>query len=137
TITYAIREGGRLGIDVGFFNSPGWSESGGPWVKPTQAMRYVVTPEVRVQGPTKYAERLPTPGENFQQIAVMAFPAPAGEDTPAGKETRTPNSVTIEMPEPIAARSLTLQPPQRIDTPVKFEASDDGVAWRPVKDFII
>lgn len=137
TITHAIREGGRVGVDVGFFNSPGWSESGGPWVKPAHAMRYVVTPEVRVKGPSKYAAKLPTPGENFQQVAVMAFPAPAGEDTPSGKETRTPNSVTIEMPHPIAARSLKIQPTRRIDTPVTLEASDDGQTWRTVKAFIV
>ena len=33
-IEHAIREGGRLGVDIGLFNSPGWSQSGGPWVKP-------------------------------------------------------------------------------------------------------
>jgi hypothetical protein len=137
TITHAIREAGRLGVDIGFFNSPGWSESGGPWVKPTQAMRYVVTPEVRVKGPTSYKSKLPTPGDKFQQIAVMAFPSPAGEETLSGKETRAPNSVTIEMPAPIAARSLTIQPKGRIDTPAKFEASDDGKTWRTVKEFII
>jgi hypothetical protein len=40
-IEHAIREGGRLGVDIGFFNAPGWSQSGGPWVKPQDAMRYV------------------------------------------------------------------------------------------------
>jgi len=43
-IEHAIREGTRLGVDIGFFNSPGWSQSGGPWVKPSQAMRYVSMP---------------------------------------------------------------------------------------------
>ena len=38
-VEHAVREGGRIGVDVGFFNSPGWSQSGGPWVKPSQAMR--------------------------------------------------------------------------------------------------
>ena len=31
-VTFAIEEGQRIGIDVGLFNSPGWSQSGGPWV---------------------------------------------------------------------------------------------------------
>lgn len=26
-------------IEVGLFNCPGWSQTGGPWIKPQQAMR--------------------------------------------------------------------------------------------------
>ena len=37
----ALKTAGDLGIEVGIFNSPGWSQSGGPWVKPNQAMRYL------------------------------------------------------------------------------------------------
>ncbi len=32
-MAHAIREGTRLGVDIGIFNSPGWSQSGGPWEK--------------------------------------------------------------------------------------------------------
>ena len=38
-VEHAIREGGRLGVNIGMFNCPGWSQSGGPWIKPEQAMR--------------------------------------------------------------------------------------------------
>jgi hypothetical protein len=75
-VEHAIREGGRLGVDVGLFNCPGWSQSGGPWIKPGQAMRYVVSTECRVKGPRHFAEKLPAPKEPFQDIAVLAFPAP-------------------------------------------------------------
>ena len=53
-IEHAVREGGRLGVGIGLFNSPGWSQSGGPWVKPEQAMRYVAMPEVRLRGPQHF-----------------------------------------------------------------------------------
>jgi hypothetical protein len=33
-MTHAIKEGKRLGIEVGMHNGPGWSSSGGPWVTP-------------------------------------------------------------------------------------------------------
>jgi len=78
-VEHAIREGGRLGVDVGLFNCPGWSQSGGPWIKPDQAMRYVVSTERRVIGPLHFAERLIPPNEPFQDIAVLAFPAPQGD----------------------------------------------------------
>jgi len=78
-VEHAIREGGRTGVNIGLFNSPGWSQSGGPWIKPEQAMRYVAMSETRVTGPVKFAQKLPAPNEPFQDIAVLAFPAPKSD----------------------------------------------------------
>ncbi|MBQ8467917.1 MAG: hypothetical protein IJ546_09540, partial [Prevotella sp.] len=35
----ALKTAGELGIEMGLFNCPGWSQSGGPWVRPDEAMR--------------------------------------------------------------------------------------------------
>ena len=35
----ALRTAGELGIEMGLFNCPGWSQSGGPWIRPEEAMR--------------------------------------------------------------------------------------------------
>ena len=35
----ALKTAGELGIEMGIFNCPGWSQSGGPWIKPEEAMR--------------------------------------------------------------------------------------------------
>lgn len=35
----ALKTAGKLGIEMGIFNCPGWSQSGGPWIKPVEAMR--------------------------------------------------------------------------------------------------
>ena len=35
----ALKTAGELDIEMGLFNCPGWSQSGGPWVKPEEAMR--------------------------------------------------------------------------------------------------
>ena len=37
----ALRTAGELGIEVGLFNCPGWSQSGGPWITPEQSMKYL------------------------------------------------------------------------------------------------
>ena len=60
-VEHAIREGGRLGVNIGMFNCPGWSQSGGPWIKPEQTMRYVAISETRVKGPAKFEGKLPAP----------------------------------------------------------------------------
>ena len=136
-IEHAVREAGRIGVDIGLFNSPGWSQSGGPWVKPEQAMRYVVLPETRVTGPQRFEGKLPTPPGDFQDIAVLAFPAPAGEGDQAQEIARTPTSVTFEMPAPFTARSVTVHPVKRVNVTAELQASDDGQQYRTVKTFRI
>jgi len=136
-IEHAIREAGRLGVDIGLFNSPGWSQSGGPWVKPEQAMRYVVLPETRLTGPRRFEGKLPTPPGDFQDIAVLAFPVPEGEGEVAKETARTPTSATLEMPAPFTARSVTVHPIKRVNVTAELQASDDGQQYRTVKTFTI
>ncbi len=136
-IEHAIREGGRLGVDVGLFNSPGWSQSGGPWVQPEQAMRYAVLPETRLSGPRHFEGQLPTPEGAVQDIAVLAFPAPEGEEERATETERTPTSVTFEMPAPFVARSITVYPVKGVNVTAELQASEDGQRYRTVKTFTI
>jgi hypothetical protein len=85
-IEHAIREGGRVGVNIGMFNCPGWSQSGGPWIKPEQAMRYMISSETRVTGPKRFVGKLATPKAQFQDVAVLAFPAPSHDgDTLAAR----------------------------------------------------
>ena len=79
-MTHAVREGGRTGVDLGVFNSPGWSQSGGPWIKPEQAMRYIIQSETTVKGPQKLVAKLPVPKQPFMDLSVLAFPRPAADD---------------------------------------------------------
>lgn len=88
-IEHAMREGGRTGVNIGLFNCPGWSQSGGPWIKPEQTMRYLTSSETRVTGPMKFSQKLAAPNTQFQDVALHAFPAPQGDtDTLAGKKPR-------------------------------------------------
>ncbi len=66
----------KLNIEIGIFNSPGWSQSGGPWVNSNEAMRYLISSETRVSGPVKFSQRLKKPIEIFQDVKVIAYPAP-------------------------------------------------------------
>ena len=78
-IEHAIREGDRVGVNIGMFNCPGWSQSGGPWIEENQAMRYLVSTETRVQGPSRFSQKLPAPTGSFQDVSVIAFPAPKAD----------------------------------------------------------
>ncbi len=104
-VAHAIREGGRLGVKVGLFNSPGWSQSGGPWVRPGQAMRFVVSSETRVSGPSVFRGALPAPRTPFQDIATLAFPAPLG-DTDTLARRRPSVTATVDGAAPVDASPL-------------------------------
>ncbi|NJM36683.1 MAG: hypothetical protein HC845_01735 [Akkermansiaceae bacterium] len=73
---HALREGGRVGVNVGLFNCPGWSQSGGPWVKPEQAMRRLATSEIRVTGPKNSLINSPRRRPSFRIFPCWHFPLP-------------------------------------------------------------
>ena len=51
----------QLGLEEAIAGSPGWSETGGPWVPPAQAMKKLVWSETRVQGGTPFRGTLTAP----------------------------------------------------------------------------
>lgn len=71
----ALKTATELGIEIGIFNSPGWSQSGGPWVKPEQAMRYLASVKAEVSGGKPVEVLLAKPGKDFQDVKVIAFPS--------------------------------------------------------------
>ena len=73
----ALKTATALDIELGIFNCPGWSQSGGPWIKPEQAMRYLASSEIRVQGPQKLSRKLEQPTQDFQDVKVVAWPVAA------------------------------------------------------------
>ncbi|MDR1865761.1 MAG: glycoside hydrolase family 2 [Bacteroidales bacterium] len=72
----ALKTAAELDIEIGMFNSPGWTQAGGPWVKPNEAMRYLTASERRVSGPENISVQLEKPVAEFDDVKVIAFPAP-------------------------------------------------------------
>jgi hypothetical protein len=66
----------RLNIQIGIFNGPGWSQSGGPWIKPGQSMRYLTSSQTMVSGPVDFHRQLPKADPAFQDVKVLAYPVP-------------------------------------------------------------
>ena len=68
---YAAMLADQLGLEMAIAGSPGWSESGGPWVPPAQAMKKFVWSEIRVEGGGPFTGVLPKPPSTtgpFQNI---------------------------------------------------------------------
>ncbi len=58
---FAAREADRLGLELTIASSPGWSETGGPWVKPEDGLKKLVWSEAMVSGGGRVFARLPQP----------------------------------------------------------------------------
>jgi len=74
---YAATLADDLGLEMAIAGSPGWSESGGPWVPPSQAMKKYVWSETRVEGARPFSGVLPkppsTPGPYQNQAGGRGF----------------------------------------------------------------
>jgi hypothetical protein len=104
---HALREAKRVGVDIYFFNCPGWSQSGGPWIKPEQSMRRVIWNEVESKGgafkQNVRAKGVPSGGS--QDIAVLAVPK---HDVVTIKGETAGKKFIFSHSEPFAARSLSV-----------------------------
>jgi len=68
----------KLGLEMAIAGSPGWSESGGPWVPPSQAMKKFVWSELSIEGGRPFTGVLPKPPSTtgpFQNIALIRRPS--------------------------------------------------------------
>ena len=94
---HAVHEAERLGIEITLGSGPGWTGSGGPWVKPEQSMQHLVAASVNVQGPSIFQATLPVPEPRkpffdtlppqlierraafYEDVAVLAVPTQVGD----------------------------------------------------------
>ncbi|WP_206244350.1 glycosyl hydrolase [Novosphingobium terrae] len=87
---FAASEAERLGLELTIASSPGWSETGGPWVKPEDGLKKLVWSETRIAGGKPFRGRLAAlPGVTgpFQNM-----PIPSGilESLTGGKVAEAP-----------------------------------------------
>lgn len=164
-MVHAVNEGKRIGVDIGTFNCPGWSMSGGPWVKSEMAMRHIVYSETNVKGSGEVQLKLIQPKEEFQDTHVLAFPTIQAEKIKLSNKNSkikiTPQidavtnlidgdtssealfsadarAYTFEINSDIFinARSIQLFPGKHgFNAACELFAKDDG-AYKPVKSFL-
>jgi len=77
---YATTLADQLGLEEAIAGSPGWSESGGPWVTPAQAMKKVVWSETRIAGGQHFHGLLPAPPRSGGPFQNVPFVRGLGED---------------------------------------------------------
>lgn len=77
-VVHAACEAKRLGLDLTLANCSGWTSSGGPWVTPELAMKYVTHVAYRARGGDRIYVSPRAAGKSgfYADIAVVAFPTP-------------------------------------------------------------
>ena len=79
---HAVKESERLGITFGIHNCDGFSQSGGPWIKPEASMKELTWTATDAPGATVFDAALAQPETKegfYRDVAVVAFPVPQGD----------------------------------------------------------
>jgi hypothetical protein len=82
---YAVTEAQQRGMEFTIAASPGWSESGGPWVMPNQGMKKLVWSETVIQGGKRFSGQLAHPPQvtgPFQNVPFTIVPFAVDEQHP-------------------------------------------------------
>jgi (4-O-methyl)-D-glucuronate---lignin esterase len=69
------------GMESAIASSPGWNETGGPWVPAAEGMKKYVWSQTRVEGGIPFHGVLPSPPRNsgaFQDMGIRDSPLPSG-----------------------------------------------------------
>lgn len=138
-VHHAATEAKRLGLEMSLFSSPGWSEAGGPWVKPEDGMKRLVWSETHLHGPGDATLALPMPpsdegpvrdlhGANaklksfYRDSAVIAYRTPPDEQRMQDLHPRASTDAGPVDSAPLLDDSL--------NTGVEVQAPRDGSpAW--------
>jgi hypothetical protein len=83
---YAISLGDQLGMEMAIAGSPGWSESGGPWVPASHGMKKYVWSETVVEGGNPFTGKLTHPPGNTGAFQSMGIRDQGG----MGREPKAP-----------------------------------------------
>jgi hypothetical protein len=86
---YAATLADQKGLELAIAASPGWSETGGPWVKPVDGMKKLVWSETEVEGGRRLTVPLPQPPSTTGPFQTLPMP-PSPEELIEGREGKGP-----------------------------------------------
>ena len=142
---YAVSEATRLKMELGFHNCAGWSSSGGPWVKPEQAMQTVIIGEATAKGGARFDAMVPrgkVQNNFYRDIAVLAFPTPTDQTRTVGVDAKAGNGSKHEdmkasegvkrydiQPQPVGVPVAAIIPQNGVVDLTKQMAADGRLTW--------
>ena len=152
TFRYATSMADSLGMEIAIASCPGWSNTGGPWVKPEQAMKRLVWSEQRVKGGGLLTVTLPEPRKEqwYRDTYVVAVRANKADKTmeelgahyTTSDDDAHPYWIQYAFPKPQTIKAMRIADGQyrsiwaALPAPVNkhLEVSDNGCDFRRVCD---
>ena len=125
---FAIEKGQQFGFEMAVAGSPGWSESGGPWVKPQQAMKKLTWSQTTVEGGKPFHGVLPPPPRQTGPIGNLAqhdlMGAMGGGEPPPAPVDFGADILVLALREPALEKPLsTLNPKVTTDSGTAVDAT--------------
>lgn len=138
TFLYATKLADHLGMEEAIASSPGWSETGGPWVRPSEGMKKYVWSETRVPGGLPFEGKLTQPPDTtgpFQNIPSVTDPVMPGDKAPEVPTSFYRDSQVFAYRLPSADMSITQLHPLITTSSGNIDAAllTDGDYARPVE----
>ncbi len=133
-VRHTAEECKRLGLRFTMQNCPGWAMSGGPWIKPENAMRTLIYSRTDIEGENIEID-LPKPEptteewRDYQDIVVLAFPTPEGDTGKPLELSQVKGNGNFAWRDLMTGKKDRINfPPAKADTPhwveVKFTKPD-------------
>jgi hypothetical protein len=133
----ALKKATELDIEIGMFNCPGWSQSGGPWIKPSQAMRYLAFADTVVTGNQHFSGKLIPTEKDFQDVKILAFPInnePGGVTHPCFVPAYSRAEIAISLTKPEKIRTLAILPDNHFLGECELQAKT-GTEYQTIRKF--
>ncbi len=86
---FTAQEADRHGLELAIAASPGWSETGGPWVPPEDGLKKLVWSETLIAGGKPFAGRLAAPPQATGPFGSLGM-APGLEEMMSGEHPKAP-----------------------------------------------
>ncbi|MEO6716160.1 MAG: glycosyl hydrolase [Novosphingobium sp.] len=112
---FTAREADRLGLELAIAASPGWSETGGPWVPPGDGMKKLVWSETQITGGRRFTGELAAPPTTTGPFQTAKDPANLEEAMSGAKPPAPPQfyadarvlAFPVDRTAPLAVPTIT------------------------------
>ena len=138
TFLYATRLADKFGMEEAIASSPGWSQTGGPWVRPPEGMKKYVWSETTVRSGQFFSGKLKAPPDAtgpFQNIPFTPEPVMPGDHAPDIPASFYRDSDVFAYRQPKTEASLSQLQPTITTSSGSIEAAllSDGDYAKPIE----
>jgi hypothetical protein len=132
----AVKTADGLGLEFAIAGAPGWSESGGPWVAPKDAMKKLVWSETVLEGARRFNGELVSPPQTTGVFQTLPRPLGPADLTSARKPEPPPtyygDAAVLAYPMPQVTAPpraiISTGEDQRIEPNLLSDAAGPGVS---------